>query len=427
MNAPRQRTIAEPVEFEGIGLHSGGAVRGRLLPAEAGGGIRFRRTDLPGSPEVAALLDNVVATERGTTLADGEARVQAVEHLLAAISARQIDALTVELDAPEPPAMDGSAREFCRLLDRAGASELAQRASVLRVEDAVTLQVGSSRYSAVPADGLMVSAGIAFDHPSIGRQFGTFLVTPESFDAELSPARTFGFLREVEALRARGLALGGSVDNAVVLTDDGIVEGTELRFPDEFVRHKALDLVGDLALVGARLVGHFIAERPSHEGNVAFARKLAEQGRRGKAPVMSIQDILKFLPHRYPLLLVDRVVEFEPLQRIVGIKNVTINEPFFNGHFPGHPIMPGVLIVEAMGQVGGLLVMDAVEDPENKIVLFMSLDKVKWRRPVTPGDQIRFEVEVVQIRGSTCRLRGVGIVEGNVVAEAEMMARVVDR
>jgi UDP-3-O-[3-hydroxymyristoyl] N-acetylglucosamine deacetylase / 3-hydroxyacyl-[acyl-carrier-protein] dehydratase len=427
MSAPRQQTIAEAVEFEGVGLHGGAPVRGRLLPAEEGSGVRFRRTDLEGSPEVPALVDHVVATDRGTTLASGEARIQTVEHLLAAVAAREIDALVVELDAPEPPAMDGSAREFFALLERAGTRELSARAAVLRIEAPFTMDAGSSRYSAVPAEELVVSTTITFDHPRIGHQFGTYRIHPEAFGRELASARTFGFLREVEALRAKGLALGGSPENAVVLTEDGLLEGTELRFPDEFVRHKALDIVGDLALTGMRVQAHLVAERPSHQGNIALAKKLLAEGRGKRAPVMSIQEILKFLPHRYPLLLVDRIVEFEPLKRIVGIKNVTINEPFFVGHFPGHPIMPGVLIVEAMGQVGGLLVMDAIEDPENKIVLFMSLDKVKWRRPVTPGDQVRFEVEVMQIRGSTCRLRGVGIVDGNIVAEAEMMARVVDR
>jgi UDP-3-O-[3-hydroxymyristoyl] N-acetylglucosamine deacetylase/3-hydroxyacyl-[acyl-carrier-protein] dehydratase len=245
----------------------------------------------------------------------------------------------------------------------------------------------------------------------------------------VAPARTFGFTHEVEALRARGLAQGGTPENAVVLTESGLMEGTALRFPDEFARHKVLDIVGDLALLGARLNAHVVATRPSHRGNIALAKEIRSRtGKQGPArPILSIEQILQYLPHRYPFLLVDRVIEFEERKRIVGLKNVTINEPFFIGHFPGHPIMPGVLIIEAMAQVGGLLVMEAIEDPADKIVYFMSLDNVKWRRPVTPGDQIRFEVDIVQIRGQTARMKGLGIVDGQVVAEAEMMARIVDR
>jgi len=230
-------------------------------------------------------------------------------------------------------------------------------------------------------------------------------------------------------MRGRGRALGGTPDNAIVLTDDGIHEDRPLRFPDEFVRHKTLDLVGDLALAGTRLSLHVVAERPSHRANLALVRELVARAERKALarPMLNIQQILQYLPHRYPFLLVDRIVEYEENRRIVGLKNVTINEPFFAGHFPGHPIMPGVLIVEAMAQVGGLLLMDSIENPEEKVVYFMSLDNVKWRRPVIPGDQIRFELELLQVRGRTCRMKGVGSVDGQVVAEAEMMARIVDR
>jgi UDP-3-O-[3-hydroxymyristoyl] N-acetylglucosamine deacetylase/3-hydroxyacyl-[acyl-carrier-protein] dehydratase len=274
-----------------------------------------------------------------------------------------------------------------------------------------------------------VSVTIRFEHPTIGRQFASAEVVPESYAREIASARTFGFLGEVDALRARGLAQGGSAENAILLTENGQHEGTELRFPDEFARHKVLDEIGDLALLAGRLRGHVVAERPSHRGNVALAREiLAQEEKRALArPILNIQQIFQYLPHRYPFLLVDRVVEYEERKRIIGLKNVTINEPFFVGHFPGHPIMPGVLIIEAMAQVGGLLLMDSIENPEEKIVYFMALDNVKWRRPVTPGDQIRFEVEVLQIRGRTAKMKGVGTVDGQVVAEAEMMARVVDR
>ncbi|MBX6364897.1 MAG: 3-hydroxyacyl-ACP dehydratase FabZ, partial [Gemmatimonadetes bacterium] len=219
-----------------------------------------------------------------------------------------------------------------------------------------------------------------------------------------------------------------TAENAVVLDEEGIVGGGALRYADEFVRHKIGDIVGDLALTGARIQGHIVAERPSHAGNVELAAEIVRAGGlEGQRPIVDIQKIMQYLPHRYPMLLVDRVVEFEPGKRIVGIKNVTINEPFFQGHYPGHPVMPGVLIIEAMAQVGGLLLMEAVDDAEDKVVYFMSLDNVKWRRPVTPGDQIRFELEMLQLRRSVCRMKGAGYVDGQLVAEAEMMAGIVDR
>jgi UDP-3-O-[3-hydroxymyristoyl] N-acetylglucosamine deacetylase/3-hydroxyacyl-[acyl-carrier-protein] dehydratase len=254
-------------------------------------------------------------------------------------------------------------------------------------------------------------------------------VTPQAFARDLAPARTFGFTSEVAALQAKGLIKGASSGNAIVLDERGLANGGELRWPDEFVRHKAADILGDLALTGARVRAHIVATRPSHGGNIALARALTRAAQRGGAPKMDIGRIMDVLPHRYPFLLVDRIIEVEGQQRIVGIKNVTINEPFFQGHFPGHPIMPGVLIIEAMAQVGGMLLMSYFEgqNVEDKVVYFMSLDNVKFRRPVVPGDQIRFELEMVQFRGKTCRMKGVGYVDGQIVAEADMMASVVDR
>jgi len=429
MSTPRQNTIRASREAEGVGLHTGARTRVRFLPAPVHTGIVFRRTDLPGSPEVPALVANVVDTDRGTTIGVGDARVHTVEHVLSAAVALGIDNLFIELDAHEPPAGDGSAKLFVDLLADAGIEEQDAPARVLTVDEPFSVNEKGAAYVVAPSPDYRVSTTIEFDHPLIGRQFGSFRIAPESFCGEIAPARTFCHEREVEALRERGLAQGGTVDNAVVLSESGLLDGMELRFPDEFVRHKTLDVVGDLALVGARLSAHVVAERPGHRGNVALARELvARQEKKALArPILNIEQIAQYLPHRYPFLLVDRVVEFEERKRIVGLKNVTINEPFFVGHFPGRPIMPGVLIIEAMAQVGGLLVLEAMENLEDKIVYFMSLDNVKWRRPVTPGDQIRFEVEVLQIRGATCRMKGVGTVDGHVVAEAEIMARVVDR
>jgi UDP-3-O-[3-hydroxymyristoyl] N-acetylglucosamine deacetylase/3-hydroxyacyl-[acyl-carrier-protein] dehydratase len=427
MSAPRQNTIAGTLEMEGVGLHTGAVVRLRLLPAPVNTGIVFRRADLEGAPEVPATAAHVVSTDRGTTLGAGEARIHTVEHLLAAVAAAWVDNLLVEVEGPEAPAADGSARPFWNLLS-GQLEEQDAPARVITVDEAFSLQEKDASYVVGPAKDYRVSTTIEFDHPLIRRQFGSFRVD-EQFGEEIAPARTFCPLSEVEGLRGRGLAQGGSLENAVVLDETGIHGGTELRFPDEFVRHKMLDLVGDLALVGARIAGHVVAERPGHRGNVALAKELVSRAEKKALarPILSIEQILHYLPHRYPFLLVDRVVEFEERKRIVGLKNVTINEPFFVGHFPGRPVMPGVLIIEAMAQVGGLLVLEQMENLEDKIVYFMSLDNVKWRRPVTPGDQIRFEVEVLQIRGATCRMKGVGTVDGNVVAEAEMMARVVNR
>jgi UDP-3-O-[3-hydroxymyristoyl] N-acetylglucosamine deacetylase/3-hydroxyacyl-[acyl-carrier-protein] dehydratase len=347
---------------------------------------------------------------------------------MAAVGALNIDNLVIEVDGPEIPILDGSFRPFIDALRSATVVVQERVARELVVPGPVSAAAtGGASYVATPGAGYRISATIEFDHPLVRRQFGSFDVDGEAFDAEIASARTFGFLREAEALRARGLARGVTLDNAVILDDDGLASGT-LRFPDEFVRHKIGDIVGDLALLGRRMKGHIVADRPSHAGNVELARQLAAAARgAARAPIVDIQRIMQHLPHRYPMLLIDRIVDFEQGKRIVGIKNVTMNEPFFQGHFPGHPIMPGVLIIEAMMQAGGLLLMDMVENPGEKVVYVMSLDNVKFRRPVTPGDQLRFELVMLQFRRHVCRMRGVGYVDGMVVAEAEMMARIVDR
>jgi UDP-3-O-[3-hydroxymyristoyl] N-acetylglucosamine deacetylase / 3-hydroxyacyl-[acyl-carrier-protein] dehydratase len=429
MTTPRQRTIGEARELEGVGLHTGSGVRMRIVPAEVQSGIRFRRVDLEGQPEIPAAVSSVVDVDRGTTLGLDGARVHTVEHVLSALAGACIDNVVVELNGAEPPACDGSAWLFTKLIEDARIVEQDAPAKLIELAGPLSLEEGDSSYTVSPSSSYEVSVTIRFDHPTIGRQFASVEVTPESYTREIASARTFGFLDEVEALRARGLARGGSAENAILLTADGLHEGIDLRFPDEFARHKVLDVIGDLSLLAGRLRAHVVAQRPSHRGNVALAKEILTQAeKRALArPILDVQQIFQYLPHRYPFLLVDRVVEYEERKRIIGLKNVTINEPFFMGHFPGHPIMPGVLIIEAMAQVGGLLLMDSIENPEEKIVYFMALDNVKWRRPVTPGDQIRFEVEVLQIRGRTAKMKGVGTVDGQVVAEAEMMARVVDR
>jgi UDP-3-O-[3-hydroxymyristoyl] N-acetylglucosamine deacetylase / 3-hydroxyacyl-[acyl-carrier-protein] dehydratase len=421
-----RRTITGEALIRGTGLHGGRPATARCIPAPPGQGILFRRTDAPGSPEIPARLSQVRATERRTVLGEGATAVETVEHLLAAAAALEIDDLTVELDGPEPPIGDGSFAPYLDALSAAGTVEQPGEPVRYRVTAPFHLAEGDASYVVAPAPALRLTTTVEWRHPLIGRQSGSYDISPEEFGRELAGARTFGFLREAEALRARGLAQGAGVDSTLILTDDGLVAGS-LRWPDEFVRHKAGDILGDLALLGGRVHAHIVATRPSHQGNIALARWLSRTGQRDGGAVMDIGRILDVIPHRYPMLLVDRIIEVEGTRRIVGIKNVTINEPFFQGHFPGHPIMPGVLIIEAMAQVGGMLLLGTIEDPDQKVVYFMSLDNVKFRRPVLPGDQLRCELEMLQNRGRTCRMKGIAYVDGNVVAEAEMMARVVDK
>lgn len=426
MTEPKQRTLGRPVTLDGTGVHSGEPVSVTFLPAEPGSGLRFRRADLADAPEIPATLDHVAATELGTTLGRGEVRIGTVEHALAALVAHAVDNAVLEVRGPELPIRDGSFRDYLTAIEDAGAVEQAAPAAIIDLTAAVTVRAdGGASYVATPGSDLRVSAAIDFAHPRIGRQFASVAVTADVFAREVGPARTFGFRADADALRARGLARGASVLNTVVLDESDGILNDSLRFPDEFVRHKAGDLVGDLALLGARLRAHVVAERPSHRGNVELARALAARTRRGGGPVLDAAEIMRRLPHRYPMLLVDRIVEIDPGKRIVGIKNVSINEAYFQGHYPDRPVMPGVLQIEAMAQVGGLLMMDR-EETAGKLVYFMTLDNVKWRKPVTPGDQIVFEVELLQLKRNTCRMRGKGTVDGQVVVEGDMMAMLVD-
>ena len=427
MSGSRQRTLSREVTLDGIGVHSGQRASVTFRGGDEGTGIVFRRVDLPGAPDIPATLDHVIGTELGTTLGLGEARVLTVEHLMAAFSALRIDNAVVEVEGPEIPIRDGSFAEYVCALEDAGPVTQRAEAEVARITAPLHVAgEGGQSYVATPAAGMRVSATIDFAHPCIGRQYGSFVVDESAFRRDLAPARTFGFKADADELHARGLALGASLDNAVVLDDHGVMNDG-LRFDDEFLRHKVGDIVGDLALIGSRLEAHVLAERPSHAGNVALARQLRQHARRARAPLADAARIMQFLPHRFPMLLVDRILDLEEGRRIVGLKNVTINEPFFQGHFPGHPVMPGVLIVEAMAQCGGLLLMDKVPDPEGKVVYFMTMDNVKFRRPVVPGDTLIFELHVVQFRRQVCKMRGQGSVDGQVVAEAEFMARIMDR
>ena len=428
-----RRTIAREVSLEGIGLHLGAACRLTFRPAESGSGIVFRRADLPNSPLIPALAERAVLTERRTQLGEDPVSVHTCEHVLAAVAGCGVDDLEIVLDAAEPPIMDGSAVAFVEALERAEIVEYAAPARYLALSRAVRVVDGESVYEAFPSETLTLDVAIDFPHPVIGAQRGRYSVTPADFRLELASARTFGFVREVEYLRARGLIQGASLDNAVVLDENEVINAP-VRWPDEFVRHKALDCVGDLALAGARVRAKITAVKPSHRGTVLLVRAMKEASVTEPSKVetaktdtrMEVEEIMKVLAHRYPFLLVDRILE-KSEKRVVGLKNVTINEPFFQGHFPGHPIMPGVLIVEAMAQVGGMLLMGAVPNPENKVVYFTSLNDVRWRRPVKPGDQLIFELDLLQVRGMMCKMKGVAKVDGNLVCEAEMGAVVRDK
>jgi UDP-3-O-[3-hydroxymyristoyl] N-acetylglucosamine deacetylase / 3-hydroxyacyl-[acyl-carrier-protein] dehydratase len=429
MNPNARRSIEHRASLRGTGLHTGAETEATFVPAPAGQGIVFRRVDLKGKPEIPARLTEVEAVERRTALGRGESTIHTVEHLLAAVAAHEIDDLTVDVSGPELPILDGSVRPYFDALVEAHPVEVGGTPIVLTVQAPFTVTEGDSSYVVAPAKDYRLTVTIEWPHPLIGREAGSYEVTPEAFARELAGARTFGFTSEIAELQGKGLIKGASTASAIVLDERGIVNGGTLRWPDEFVRHKAADVIGDLALTGARIRAHVVASRPSHRGNIALAWALSRAAKHAGPPRMDIGRIMDVLPHRYPFLLVDRIIEIEGHQRIVGIKNVTINEQFFLGHFPGHPIMPGVLIIEAMAQVGGMLLMHHFEgqNVEDKVVYFMSLDNVKFRRPVVPGDQLRFELEMLQFRGKTCKMKGVGYVDGQIVAEAEMMAMVTDK
>jgi UDP-3-O-[3-hydroxymyristoyl] N-acetylglucosamine deacetylase/3-hydroxyacyl-[acyl-carrier-protein] dehydratase len=308
----------------------------------------------------------------------------------------------------------------------------------IEVRSPVVLSENGVDMIALPHPGLRVSFTIHYDHPMIGTQYASFEIDEEVFEREIAPARTFSLLKDVEGLRGQGLIKGGSLENSIVIGDKKILNEHPLRFPDEFVRHKILDLLGDLSLLGAPLKAHVISVRSGHSANLKLARLLRKQcgqvprtlaGRRVRdvPSSLSIEQIKEIMPHRYPFLLVDRILSLEEGKRVVGIKNVTINEPFFQGHFPGHPIMPAVLIIEAMAQVGGVLLLSMVENPKEKIVYFMAIDKARFRKPVFPGDQVRFELEMLKLKLNTCKMKGMGYVGDDLVAEAELLSVVMDR
>lgn len=433
-----QKTVAEAVSQTGIGLHTGQQTHMRLVPAPINTGIVFRVTNGDGRTEIPARVEYVPVdgtSGRNTTLARDGVEIHTVEHLLAALSGVGVTNCYIEIDGAEPPVSAcGSALPYLELIDQAGLREQGVPATYYKIGEPIHFQSGDVEITVEPDEEFRLSFEIDYDDPLIGHQEQSFTVEPGAFRREIAAARTFVMREDIARLRELGLAQGGSLDNALVVDNGRLMAGQELRWPDEFVRHKILDLLGDVSLLGMPIKGHIHARRSGHEGNVAVTRMLARKERKmariypqREPESWDIASIMDIMPHRYPFLLVDRILELEPSKRVVGIKNVTINEPFFQGHFPGHPIMPAVLIIEAMAQTGGVLLLNSVEDCAGKLVYFSGIDQARFRQPVIPGDQLRFELEMVKLRGSVCKMRGVAYVGEMKVAEADLMSSIVDR
>lgn len=435
----KQRTIAKETTFSGIGLHTGNLTTMRFKPTAPNKGVTFYRVDLPDRPAIRADVDHVVDVSRGTTIAVNGVQVRTVEHVLAAVVGLGIDNVDIEVDANETPVGDGSSVPFMKVLKEAGVVDQNAERKYITVDEPVYYRDDDVTLSVLPLDHFRVTMTIAYDHVAIGTQYATFNITPEVFEREIAPARTYCFLREVKMLQEQGLIQGGSLENAVVIGDEAILND-DLRFPDEMVRHKVLDLVGDMFLLGHPVKGHFIGVKSGHQSHVMFSKEikkvlvnghakpyhLASVTSAKPAPALDVNKIMKVLPHRFPFLLVDRILSFVPKERVIGIKNVTVNEPFFQGHWPKMPVMPGVLIVEVMAQVSSVLIFGADGEPAGKTAYFLGIDKAKFRRTVVPGDQLVIESEMLQLRRNACKVRATAKIEGEIAAEAEMLFGLTD-
>lgn len=419
--AERQATIAKEVSVSGIGLHTGKPVQMTFAPAEAGTGVRFVRVDLPGQPEIPVQPALLTGGVRGTNLTKADVTIHTIEHVMAGCFAAGVDNVRVRLDAAEPPAADGSATAFLNALREAGVVQQDAPRRVFKVKKPFAFNDDRGQLACFPHDTFKISYTLQYAGTAIGSQFRELHVTSDAVANDIAPARTFCLMQEVEALRAAGLGLGGSLENAIVVDGPKIVNEGSLRFDDEFVRHKILDLVGDLATLGGSIQGHFVALKTGHRHNIGLiAQALEKQAlvdsatEEAKMP-LDIEEIRKILPHRYPFLLVDRILELESGVKAVGLKNVTANEPFFGGHFPERSVMPGVLILEAMAQVAGVCILSLPEH-RGKTPYFTGLDQVHFRKPIVPGDQVRLEVEVAKIRGIMGKVNGRALVDGKVAA-----------
>lgn len=426
-----QRTLEKPASLTGLALHTGEKATLTLHPAPIGHGRKFRRIDLPDEPTIDASILNVKTVERATTIGEGNLKVHTVEHVLAALSGLGVDNAIIEMDTNEPPIGDGSARLYVDLIKQAGVVEQTAPRALYEVTEPVHIETkGGSLMTIVPDDKFRVSCTQVGPN---GRftQFYSTEITPETFDRDIASARTFVFYEDVKPLMDKGLIKGGSLESAIVIRGEQVLSKEPLRYADEFVRHKILDVVGDLALFGRAIKGHVIAVKPGHGPNTEVARALSKQYAKVSAmippsvlprggEVLDVNDVMKLLPHRYPFLMIDRIVAFEGDSKCTAVKNVTINEPFFQGHFPSHPVMPGVLQVEAMAQAASVLLIRR-QNRAGTIGYFMSADSVKFRKPVFPGDTLFIHVEMTKSKRNIAKALGRCVVNNEVVSEAEMM------